>query len=488
MQEKLKAVAYARYSTDMQTENSIAYQLDAIKKYCNEHGILLSGVYKDEAMTGTNTNRPGFQSMISDAKQHLFNAVVIYDISRGSRNVADWFEFRNEMALLNVKVISANQELGDVLDPNNFLVELINVGLGQHMVLDTRKKSIAGTSARAREGAFCGGVPPLGYDIVDGKYIINPAEAEVVKKIFRMYADGKSYVDILSAIGTVTGKRGRPIGKNSLHGILNNERYIGVYTWNKRITKVMGKWAGGKPNPNIVRIENAIPAIIDDETWGKVEIRMRDNKRNAANKAKHNYLLSGLIECEECGGTYVGHTSRNKKGYETRYYVCGNKYRTHTCHAKNLNADELETFVIQYVQAYLLSIDFSEMAEKICNEVNSASQDLSAERKELRQIVAKINNGVNAILSGMKFPELEDELDRLRIRKSELEDIITHNEQTAQKLSKDKVLKMLQGAVENCGKDDKSMIKQMITKIYAHADGSATVNIGVHINGCGGRI
>lgn len=139
MQEIIRAVAYARYSTDMQTENSIAYQLDAIKKYCNEHKILLTGVYKDEAMTGTNTNRPGFQAMLADARQHLFDAVVIYDISRGSRNVADWFEFRNDMAILGIKVISASQQLGDALDPNNFLVELINVGLGQHMVLDVRK-------------------------------------------------------------------------------------------------------------------------------------------------------------------------------------------------------------------------------------------------------------------------------------------------------------------------------------------------------------
>ncbi len=55
---------------------------------------------------------------------------------------------------------------------------------------------------------------------------------------------------------------------------------------------------------------------------------MSDNKRNARNKAKWSYLLSGLIECEECGAAYVGHTSTSSKGVETRYYVCGNKYRT----------------------------------------------------------------------------------------------------------------------------------------------------------------
>lgn len=83
-----------------------------------------------------------------------------------------------------------------------------------------------------------------------------------------------------------------------MSSILTNERYIGVYTWNKRYMKLMNKWAGGKPNPNCVRIENCIEPIIDKETWERVRNRMNDNKRRATNKAKRTYLLSGLIECE----------------------------------------------------------------------------------------------------------------------------------------------------------------------------------------------
>ena len=125
-----------------------------------------------------------------------------------------------------------------------------------------------------------------------------------------------------------------------------NERYIGTYTWNKRHVKLFRKWAGGTPNPNCVRLEGLIPAIISPELWERVQKRMSDNKRNARNKAKRTYLLTGLIECEECGATYVGHTSTNRKGYETRSYICGNKYRTRTCSAKNINADEIESFVV----------------------------------------------------------------------------------------------------------------------------------------------
>ena len=189
----MRAAAYARYSTDKQTENSIAYQMEAITKYCLAHNIDLCAAFSDEAESGTNINREGFQSLIAAAKRHEFDAVVIYDISRGSRDVVDWFSFRKAMKAAGVKVISTTQELGDITDPSSFLTELITAGLGQHYVLDTRKKSMAGMLERAKKGLYCGGHAPLGYDIQEGKYIINPKEAETVRRIFKMYAAGDSY-------------------------------------------------------------------------------------------------------------------------------------------------------------------------------------------------------------------------------------------------------------------------------------------------------
>ena len=176
------AAAYARYSTDKQTENSIAYQMSKIESYCSEHNILIGAKYIDEGFSGTNTMRQGFQQMVTDAAAHRFDAVVIYDISRGSRDVADWFIFRKKMAAAGVKVISCTQNLGDIYNSNDFLIELISVGLGQREVLETRQKSIDGVKAKAQQAAFLGGVPPFGYDVVNQKYIINPAEAEIVKK------------------------------------------------------------------------------------------------------------------------------------------------------------------------------------------------------------------------------------------------------------------------------------------------------------------
>lgn len=481
----MKVVGYARYSTDKQTENSIAYQLNKINEYCNNHNITLSNIYIDEASSGTNTDRKGFIDMIADAKLKKFDTIIIYDTSRGSRDVADWFNFRKTMMTLNIEVISCTQHLGRLDNPSDFLSELIQVGLGQHFVLDTRQKSMAGVAEKAKQGQFLGGYAPLGYKIIDGQYHIIESEAKIVRKIFLMYSEGKSYKDIMVELSDVVGRRGKPLSKNTILGILKNERYIGTYTWNKRKMKFLTKYAGGQLNPNVTKIENSIPRIIDDKIWELCQMRIADKKRRAVNKAKREYLLSGLIECAECGGSYVGHTSV-KKGSEYKSYICGNKYRNRTCKAKNISAEELESFVVAHVKNFISNTDFNDLANEIVEKINSAKRDITAEKKELKEIETKIKNGINAVLSGIDVPELKEEIENLRHKKSELEEIITATERdngnVDVKVVKDYLASMTEDLKNN---DIKSLINKCVHKIYANTDGTFTVDIGVLIGSCG---
>ncbi len=482
----MRAAAYARYSTDKQTDNSIAYQLDRIGAYCLANGIEIVATYADEAESGTNMARPQFLAMLQAAEAKKFDAVVIYDISRGSRDVGDWFNFRRSMMMLGIQVISATQRLGDITNSNDFLVELISVGMGQREVLETRTKSIAGVATMAQKGAFLGGVAPLGYDIVDQRYVINEREAKIVRKIYQMYADGSSYEEILAELPGVTGKRGAPLGKNSFHSILHNERYIGTYSWNKRKVKLFRAWAGGAPNPNAVVIPDAIPPIIDKTTWERVQQRVSNNKRNAKNKARETYLLSGLIECECCGAAYVGHTSTNKKGYRTKYYVCGNKYRTKTCSTKNVNGNHLEEFVVENLRAYLTETDFSVVAKEIADRVNKAARDTRDAKAEIRDIDKKLSNGMRAILDGYDVPELRAEMDKLRLRKVELEDLVRLEEQNRTHVEPEFIEAIFRESASNLSDGDlQAAIRRHIKKIYAHSDGSCTVEMGVHMTGCG---
>lgn len=250
----------------------------------------------------------------------------------------------------------------------------------------------------------------------------------------------------------------------------------------------MRKWAGGKPNPDVVRIEDCIPPIIDKEVFNVCQERMKNKKRNGSYSSKREYMLSGLIECTACGSTYVGHTSTNTKGYSTRYYACGTKYRSKTCIAKNINADMIETFVVSHLKQYLATANFDEIATQICLQVNNASKDLSKEKNEIAEIDRKIRNAMNAFMSGVVFPEMQEEVDRLRIRKSELEDIVARRSATNAPVRKDRVIKFFEYAFNLIEQDPKQAVKCLITKIYANTDGTFVVNVGVHLDSCGGRI
>lgn len=482
----MNAAAYARYSTANQTENSIEYQLAKIRAFCLEKGITLTAVFTDEAKSGTNTDRPGFRAMLEAAKRREFAAVVIYDITRGSRDVGDWFTFRKEMLLLGVQVISATQNLGDLSNGNDFLLELLSVGLGHREVLETRQKSMDGVDVRARKGAFLGGMAPLGYKIVKSAYVIDEEEARAVRTIFQMYAEGRSYGEIIEKLDGITGRRGAKLNHGTLLGILRNERYIGVYTWNKREWRRFGKWVGGSKNPRAVRIEGSIPAIIDMETWERVQKRMGNAKRNAANTAKREYLLSGLIECEACGGAFVGRFSRNSRGYETRYYCCGRKYRAHTCHSPNINAAAIEGFVADQLKAYLESADIPAEAARIAEKANAATPDLKAEKAELAQVSAKISRGVKALLGGWAdVPELREEVERLRGRKLELEDLIRRQGMERPPVTAEDVEQIFRYGLEHWDDNLKQVIQMHVRKICVHVDGTISVHVGVDTGGCG---
>lgn len=402
--------AYARYSTDRQC--SIEVQFSIIEKYCLENGIFLSEQhkYEDEALSGMRkARRRGFNDLVAAAEAGELECIVFYDLTRGARDVVDWFQFRKDMMRLNVEVIAVMDKIGNLDNPADFLTELLTVGIGQHHVLTSRLKSMEKIDFLAQQGLFCGGYTPFGYDVNDKEYVVNEAEADIVRTIFSMYANGRSYAEILDALPLgLTGRRGKPFSKNSIHYMLKNERYTGRFTWNKRKQKYFGEWAGGGPNERFVTLDDVIPAIVDSETWEKVRARMAANKKNCLNNTRKEnrvYLLSGLIRCGHCNAAMVGITTTNKKGYEYKFYSCGDKYRNRTCKAKNIPAAEIETLIVGLLRDSVLD---GTMIEKTADAIleagakRNSGDDEGFVKKEIASIQAKQNNLMKAIEGGLQ--------------------------------------------------------------------------------------
>lgn len=438
------AAAYARYSTERQNETSILAQLQAIEAYCAQHDLTLyKHQYIDQAFSGTNTDRPAFQQLLSDANRHCFDAVVIYDISRGSRDVVDWFAFRRQMQQLGIAVYSVTNTLGDLDDPNAFLTEMITAGLGQHMVLQTRQKSIAGKRIKATQGLFCGGVAPYGYRIENGRYVIDEQEAPAVRRIFEMYANGYSYGDIIAAL-SATGfcmRSGNRLKVSTLHSMLCNQRYAGRFIWFEHVERHMHKRVGKPGDP--ITVENAIPRIISDDVFERVQKRMET--KIIRKRGKREYMLSGLLKCGLCGASLAG-TTVTSKGIEYPRYSCIRRHKEHNCDLVTLKADILDKAIAQIIREKILNRDLIEQtAQLVIDRYSASKEDTSKLQARVAASSAKIYRLISMAADLPETPpEMRQQIIDETARKKALEAQLAAAQKSELPVTKDDVIALLE--------------------------------------------
>lgn len=423
-----KAAAYARYSSDNQREESIEAQLRAIREYCQKNNIQLVKIYTDEAKSATTDDRPGFLQMIKDSSLGLFDVVIVHKLDRFSRDRYDSAFYKRQLKKNGVRLISVLEPLDD--SPESIILESVLEGMAEYYSRNLAREVMKGMRETALQCKHTGGKPPLGYDVAEDKtYIVNEQEAQAVRLIFEMYASGKGYSDIMYALNKegYRTQTGRPFGKNSIHDILRNEKYRGVFIFNRTERKINGKrnHHRNKDDSEIIRIEGGIPRIIDDETWERVQARMKSNKKGA-NSAKEIYLLSGLIFCGKCGGAMTGNRhrcGRNKTLYVT--YECSTRKRTKECDMKAINKDYIENLVIEHLEKNVFAPEAIErlvakISEYAASQVEEINRDIKTFTDQLAGIQTEINNIVNAIAAGMFHPSMKEKMDELETKKANL--------------------------------------------------------------------
>ena len=482
----MKGAIYTRYSTSNQTKNSTETQVNACVEYCKRNNIEVEFIFSDEETTGTNTQRQQYQNLLNVAENKLIDCVVLYDVTRGSRDVVDWFNFRKEMKALDIQVLSVTEQIGDILNPDNFLTELIHIGIGQHTVLQSRQKSIDAKYNKAKHAAFLGGFAPLGYDIVNQQYVINQKEAEVVRRIFNLYAQGSTYNEILEDIQKygVLGKRGKPISKSTLNGLLQNQRYIGRYIWMENINREMHRWVG-KKNDNAVIIENAIPAIIDKETFLKVQERLRGRRYQKSNKSKHDYLLSGLIYCGCCNSSMQGYSTTDSRGHTTISYVCSNKRNNKACDMKNINAHLTNGLVRESIREWLLTLNLEDIANNIISVYKKEVTSIDKEEKKLQIVKAQIKNLIDLMKNGIIYPEIKQEMEDMQKKKEMLEYSIENikNKNYLSKLNTKRIVEDLKNKIVNLNNETlDAAIKLYVQGVKVNENHSLDIVVGFRHN------
>lgn len=429
MQRPHGAYILARYSTDNQSPDSIEVQVDKCSEWCRSNRLPVLGVYADFAVSGMREDRPQYRRMMEDLRLGGADTVVVYDQSRMFRKMTAWFEFRDELAALGVAVASVTQPMvgGDLRDPANFLAEGTTALFNQMWVLQTRQKVIAKMRHMARSAQYTGGTPPLGYCVRDGRLEVAPDEADVVRRIFGEYASGRSYREIIEGLNRdgVRTKRGGTFGSNSLHDLLHNPKYIGVLEYGRTSKSASGKRnTHGTPPDDLIRIEGAVPAIVDQAIFEEVQRRMAKNKRAHGGRPpeRREYPLRGKVFCGECKTAMVVSISRGRY----TYYDCGARHRLHTCDNMPIKVEDLETRVAEAVRAVLGEPSNSAALIRILREEAGAIQAGAAGR--LADLIARKNSmatqlgrAVDAILGGLDSPALRNRIEALEHEQAELE-------------------------------------------------------------------
>ena len=418
--QKIKVVAYARYSSDKQQESSIVVQLGAIHRFCEMHNIELIREYVDEAQTGTNANRKEFQEMIQDAPKREFRFVIVHRMDRWARNVDDARHYKKLLSKYGVKVVSALEEFDET--PEGEFFELLSMGMAELYSKKLARESLAGVLANAREGKVHGGMPPLGYAVKNKKYVIDEQEAEAVKIIFDLVKQYKGYKYIRDYLNDNGYRRsdGRMFTAH-FTDILQNRMYIGEYVFNRMDKKnAEGKrnYHREKPESEIIRISGAVPQIIDEKTFYAVQGILNERRHGMAiaRVVNREYQFTGMLKCRLCGYSLCGTKTYSHDLAYTRY-VCSSSHSKGKCTLKAIREDYLEGYIYRLFTKCLF---YGETIDGFCELVKSL---YVREYDKLKADFERINNRIEAVNNDIEQTKLEfqnEDHGRLRIYSAEI--------------------------------------------------------------------
>jgi len=341
--------------------------------------------------------------MIRDSCAHQWDAIIVYELDRFSRNRYDSAIYKAKLKKNGVRVMSAKERItNNPDDPTSIIMESLLEGMAEYYSAELAQKVMRGMEQNALEARGTGGTLPLGFRMTDDhRFEIDPVNAAVVRKIFSDYADGKTKKEIIGSLNQQGARTsfGRPFSYNSFSCLLHNEKYIGMYKFGS------------------ITIPNGIPAIVDKDVYEKVQLRLKENKKAPArSKANVDYLLTGKLFCGKCSGTMVGESGRSHCGDKYYYYKCKNTKHVHSCDAHAIRKEWIELAVVSETVRNVLTDEMIEVISNNAVDLQNREQDksiLSGLKQKLREKEKAIANLVKAIEAGTFSPSIQERLSAL---------------------------------------------------------------------------
>ena len=423
------AYAYARFSSDNQREESIDAQLRAINEFCDTNDIMILRICKDEAQSARTAKRPAFQELFGLIKENPSDYLIVHKLDRFARNRADAAFYRSKLKEAGMKLVSVLERLDD--SPESIIMEGILESMNEYYSANLSRETKKGLRENILNGKRNGGKVPFGYTLVDHHLIPNK-DAETVRRIFRLYSEGKGVTEIVK------------ITQSPVHNIrpmLMNEVYLGHLISGEN------------------RCEHAHEPIIDEDTFYACQKRMQDKRMNAANRAKVDYMLAGLITCGVCGKRMIGMSSKGK------YYY----YSCKTAGCRIYRKEELEEMVVKELAKWFTPTASvkAKFYELVSSRVNSREDTESQEKAKyiLRQRISKL-------IESLQYAETQEDTKAIMEKVSELrrQMPVTKPRQTVSREDCDKFIEMFCD-IESMDREQKKIVlRRTVDQIVVKPD------------------
>ena len=446
--QKTRVAAYCRVSTDSdEQETSYETQIEHYTSFINSHpDWVLAGIYADDGISGMNTKkRDEFQRMINDCNEGKIDMVITKSISRFARNTVDCLNYTRALKNKNIGVYFEKENI-NTLDAKGEVLMTIMASLAQQESESLSANVRLGLQFRYQQGKvqvnhnwF------LGYTKdADGHLIIDPEQAEVVKRIYREYLSGKSFLQIkrsLEADGILNGAGNAKWHESNIKQILTNEKYIGDALLQKTYTVdiLEKKREANKGQVPKYYVEDSHEAIIPKDIFLKVqeEIARRANLTKGTTKRKRiysgRYALSGIVFCAHCGDIFR-RIKWNNRGCKSTVWRCVSRVEKDgpDCTARTVHEELLHEVVIKAInEAFrekkailpLLRENIESSLEEVTsNQIAAIDEQMKSMQQELLATVNSKNTGDEL---GMEIRRLRDEKQALQNEQASRQDLRT---------------------------------------------------------------
>ncbi len=322
--EKKIAGLYIRVSTEDQAREgfSLPEQEKRLRAMCEYKGYEIYKLYKDAGISAKDMNRPAFEELLQDIREKKCNTIVVLKLDRLTRSVYDMEFIMKFLEENDAYLDCANEEINTTNSSGKMVARLLTT-VSQNEIERTSERTKFGLVGAIKEGHIPG-KNPLGYKRDDKKLVIDPLTKDIVKRIYDLYFDGKSYSNIAT--------------------IFNEEKVLGKTNWRDTgILRIIsneiykGDFVSGKTLNKPIYYENVVEPIVSKELWDNCQVQKKKNQKNYMRT--QTYIFLQKLRCPKCGRILAGGASHKLKADKWYFY-----YRCEDC-KNNIKEEVIESSV-----------------------------------------------------------------------------------------------------------------------------------------------